>query len=235
MLVCDLVSLVLLVSVPVAAWFGVLTMGQLLVVAMTTGAAAVFFSTAYFAYLPAVVGREDLAEGNAKLQGSESAALLVGPGLGGVLAQAFGAVLGLLAVGTARGLLLCDLGSAPFVLLLPLTGHGAGLLWFVLGGFVRQVGMVAGNVIFGTFRQTYCPPALLGRVTACTRFAVYGTISLGAVLGGVLGTALGVRETMWIATAADACSALNLLAGPLRRRRDFPSGPVHARARLQEA
>jgi MFS family permease len=67
MLVCDLASLVLLASVPVAAWCGVLTIGQLLVVALLTGTASVFFFTAYQAYLPAVVARDDLAEGNAKL------------------------------------------------------------------------------------------------------------------------------------------------------------------------
>lgn len=95
MLVCDLLSALLVLSIPVAAWFDLLTMSQLLVVALLAGTATVFFTTAYQSYLPVVVAREDLAEGNAKLQGSEQVATIAGPGLGGVLAQVAGALLGL--------------------------------------------------------------------------------------------------------------------------------------------
>ncbi|WP_308250143.1 MFS transporter [Sphaerisporangium fuscum] len=97
MLACDAVSFLLFVSVPAAAWWGVLTVGHLLVVALLAGTAKVFFQTAYQAYLPTVVAHGDLREGNAKLQGSESAVQVAGPGAGGLLAQAFGTVTGLLA------------------------------------------------------------------------------------------------------------------------------------------
>ncbi|MDW6065341.1 hypothetical protein SAZ11_55515 [Streptomyces sp. FXJ1.4098] len=55
-----------------------------------------FFSTAYHAYIPVVLHGRDLLEGNAKLQGSESGTQVVGRGAAGLVAQAFGAVLGLL-------------------------------------------------------------------------------------------------------------------------------------------
>jgi MFS family permease len=97
MMVCDIASLGLFVSVPIAAWLGGLTMAQLLTVALLAGVAKVFFATAYRAYLPSLVAKRDLVEGNARLQGSESAAQVAGPGLGGLLAQAFGAANGLLA------------------------------------------------------------------------------------------------------------------------------------------
>lgn len=97
MMACDAVSLVLYGSIPVAAALGLLTLGQLFVVAFLSGCAQVFFSTAYRAFLPAVLDKEDLVEGNAKLQGSESAAQVAGPSLGGVLAQVFGAANGLVA------------------------------------------------------------------------------------------------------------------------------------------
>jgi MFS family permease len=97
MLVCDAVSLLLLISVPVAVWAGVLTLSQLLCVALLTGAASVFFQTAYQVYLPDVVDHEHLGEANAKLQGSESAAQVAGPGLAGLIAQAAGAATGLIA------------------------------------------------------------------------------------------------------------------------------------------
>jgi predicted MFS family arabinose efflux permease len=97
MLGCDLASLVLFLSVPAAAWAGVLTIAQLAGVALLAGACAVIFTTAYTAYLPAIVAPEDLTEGNAKLTGSASAAQIGGPGLGGAIAQLAGAATGLLA------------------------------------------------------------------------------------------------------------------------------------------
>jgi MFS family permease len=97
MLICDAASFLAFVSVPVTAWLGVLSVAQLIAVALTAGSAAVFFQTAYVAYLPSVVDAQDLIEGNAKLTGSRSAAQVAGPGLGGAIVQLFGAATGLLA------------------------------------------------------------------------------------------------------------------------------------------
>ena len=96
MLACDAVSAAAYVSVPVAAWCGVLTVAQLIAVTLVAGTAAVFFNSAYQVLLPGVVDEADLAEGNAKLLGSQQAAQVGGPGLGGLLAQAGGPVTGLL-------------------------------------------------------------------------------------------------------------------------------------------
>ena len=97
MIACDVASVVLFASVPVATWLGILTMPQLLGVALLAGVAKVFFSTAYRAYLPTLVDADELVAANARLQGGESAAQVAGPGVGGLLAQAFGAANGLLA------------------------------------------------------------------------------------------------------------------------------------------
>lgn len=75
MLACDAVSFVAFASVSAAAWSGVLSIPQLVGVALTAGAASVFFSTAYAVYLPSIVGQGELTEANAKLSGSQSAAL----------------------------------------------------------------------------------------------------------------------------------------------------------------
>ncbi|MBO0840611.1 MAG: MFS transporter, partial [Sciscionella sp.] len=96
MITCDVLSAVLFASVPIAAWLGWLSIGQLLAVALLTGVCTVFFQTSYQVYLPTVVRESELTEANAKLLGSESAGQVVGPGLGGLLAQLFGAVFGLL-------------------------------------------------------------------------------------------------------------------------------------------
>ncbi len=96
MVTCDATSTALYASVPAAAWLGVLTIAQLLAVALLGGAASVFFNTAQQAYLPSLVAGEQLVEGNAKLAGSTSAARLGGPGLAGLVAQALSVVTALL-------------------------------------------------------------------------------------------------------------------------------------------
>jgi MFS family permease len=338
MITCNVAALLLFVSVPVAAWLGALTIGHLLTVALLTGAAAVFFETAYQVYLPSLLSTEQLAEGNAKLHGSEAAAQVAGPGAGGLIAQLFGAVFGLLAdaatflvsilcllamrhreprrpgpaphqalreeiagglrflaqdpylrtmatfgaaanlaligyqsilivflvrdngvepgtvgvvvaimsgggvvgalvatavarrFGTARGMLICHFGAAPFALLIPLAGPGTRLALVVLGGVAVGTGVVAGNIIKDSFRQTYTPRHLLGRVVTGMNLINYGTIPLGALLGGVLGTVLGLRPTMWIMTGAFVLSTGILLTGPMRHRRDLPENADRSEA-----
>ncbi|MFJ2767107.1 MFS transporter [Streptomyces sp. NPDC087300] len=335
MLCANAVSAVLFASVPVAAWLGVLGIWHLVAVALLSGTAAVFFSTAYSAYLPSLVDTSELMEGNAKLQGSEQAAKVAGPGVGGLLAQTVGSASGLLLdafsfvvssmcllavrgveprpavrsgrrlraeisaglrfvlrdphvriltaygaavnlalagyqavlvvflvrsvgvdsgtlgalvafggvggiaggllagrltrwLGTARGLLVVQLTASPFGLLIPLTRPGAGLALFAVGSVVVLAGVVACNVIIVSFRQSYCPPEMLGRVTATTLFLNYGTIPLGALLGGALGSLLGARPTMLIVTTALVAANGFLLGAPLRTLRDFPAASARA-------
>jgi MFS family permease len=97
MMTADLVSLSAFASVPVAAAGGWLTVTQLLIVALVAGIATVFFLTAYRAFLPALLGPDDLLEGNAKLQGSEQVTHVAGPGLAGLIAQAVSPVGGIIA------------------------------------------------------------------------------------------------------------------------------------------
>jgi MFS family permease len=332
MVACDAASMLLFLSVPVAAWFDVLTIGHLLAVALAAGTATVFFQTAYQAYLPSLLDRKELPEGNAKLHGTESAMQVAGPGVAGLLAQLAGAVtavlldalsfaasalclwairfreprqprpatanlrreiaegirfvardpyLRVLAVmgaasnigligyqsilivflvrdvgvsagavgglfaaiscggvlgaaiatpisrrfGTARAILLCNAGALPFGLLIPLTGPGPRLALLVAGGLIIGVGVVAGNVIKGVFRQQYTPSHLLGRVMVSMQFLNLGAIPLGGLIGGTLGSTLGVRPTMWIMTGGLALTGLILLIGPMKHRRDLPERP----------
>jgi MFS family permease len=330
MLACNIASMLFFASIPVAAWSGFLTVTQLLVVALLGGTAKVFFVTAYRAYLPTLVSTGYLLEANAKLQGSESAVQIAGQGLSGVLAQAFGAVSGLVAdavsfgisvlclrsirarephperttkdrlrdeigdglrvvihdpylrvltvfgavsnialmgyqsievvflvrdlgagpatvgvvmalasaggvfgallasrigarFGSARGFLLCEVSAAPMLILGPLSGPGWGLGLFVAGGIGLGAGVVMSNVLTSTFRQSYCPPELFGRITASTAFLNYGAIPLGALLGGGLGQALGVRETLWIMSGLQVASMAVIVFSRLRTLRDFPT------------
>ncbi len=96
MISADLVSAVAYASVPLAWWLDVLTLAQLLLVALVGGAATVFFRTAYSAFLPQVVEPEHLEAANGRLFGTESAMQIAGPGVGGLLAQWFTAAFGIL-------------------------------------------------------------------------------------------------------------------------------------------
>jgi MFS family permease len=331
MATCDVAALLLFLSVPVAAWLHVLTIGQLLVVALLAGTATVFFETAYQVYLPSLLPADRLTEGNARLQGSEAVAQVAGPGAGGLIAQVFGAVAGLLAdavsflvsavclltirhheqrrsapaprrairrdiaegltflirdpylrvmaafgaaanlaltgcqaiwitflvrengvspgavgvvvavtgaggvigallattvarrLGTARGLLIVQLGTAPFALLLPLTGPGVRLGLGVAGGIVVGAGIVAGNIIKNSFRQTYTPRHLLSRVITGMHLINYGAIPVGALLGGLLGSVLGLRPAIAIMAATLVLATGIPLIGPARHRRDLPA------------
>jgi MFS family permease len=81
----DLGRAILILTIPLAYLAGVLSLPQLIAVGFLVGVLTVFFDVAYQAYLPSLIGREDLVEGNSKLEFSRSAAGLLGPGLGGLL------------------------------------------------------------------------------------------------------------------------------------------------------
>jgi MFS family permease len=93
----DLARVLLLLSVPIAAWSHLLAMPQLYVVAALVGAASVLFDIADHAYLPSLLDREQLLDGNAKLGVTESVAEIGGPALAGVLFQWLTAPVALLA------------------------------------------------------------------------------------------------------------------------------------------
>ncbi|MFY9826193.1 MAG: MFS transporter [Thermoanaerobaculia bacterium] len=87
LIAADLGRAAILVTVPAAAVAGVLSMGQLYAVAALAGILTIFFDVAYQSYLPALVEREQILEGNSKLALSASIAEIAGPGVTGVLVQ----------------------------------------------------------------------------------------------------------------------------------------------------
>lgn len=333
MIGCDAACAGLYASVPLAYAAGVLTIGQLLAVQLLGGAATVVFGTAYQVSLPPLIRSSELAEGNARLQASASAAALGGRGLSGLVAQVIGAtaalavnavsflvsaacllaiaapeprpvsprdtstlrrdvaegmalvfrdpylrpltifgglanfaldalaalvvvflvrvvglaagLTGLLAAlpglggllaafaarpviartGSARGLLLASAGALPFALLIPLATRGPGLVFYAAGTLVAATGVTMSNIITVTFRQAYCPPGMLGRVTATMRFVTMGTSPFGALAGGALGTWLGPRDALWVVLSILAVSGTPLLSRDFTRHRDLPAVP----------
>ena len=87
MIAADLARAVILASIPIAAFAHRLSMAQLYVVIALAGFCTVFFDVAYQSYMPSLVERENLLEGNSKLAMSASAAEIAGPSLTGFLVQ----------------------------------------------------------------------------------------------------------------------------------------------------
>jgi MFS family permease len=76
------------------AWaLGALAMWHVIVVGALVGAASALFQIADIAYLPAIVGKPQLADGNAKLEATEGIAEITGPASAGALIAALGAPL----------------------------------------------------------------------------------------------------------------------------------------------
>ncbi len=157
------------------------------------------------------------------------------PGAIGVLlsASAVGGLAGALCagylarwVGQARLIWLSTVVTAPFAVLWPLSGGGAGVVLFGVASGVVLFGAVAYNVAQVSFRQSVCPPELLGRMNATMRFLVWGTMPLGALGGGLVADAAGPRAALWLCAAGFLLVPVPLLLSPLRRMRDLPLGDL---------
>jgi MFS family permease len=97
LVIADLGRACALGSIPLAAALGHLTLAQLYVAGFVTGTLTVFFDVAYQSYLPSLVERSRLVDGNSKLEVSRSAAQIGGPAMAGVLVRAFTAPYAVLA------------------------------------------------------------------------------------------------------------------------------------------
>ena len=104
----------------------------------------------------------------------------------------------------------------PLASVLPTVGT------LVVGGVAMMAATVAYNIATVSFRQRLCPPELLGRMNASARFLVWGTIPLGALVGGVLAAHLGVLPTLWIAATIGCLSVLPVLSRSLWRMKTLP-------------
>lgn len=94
--VMDLVRAAALASIPLAAWQGVLSLGQLVAVALVVSCASVIFDVGNSTLLPAIVAKDELTSRNSLNSASHSVTMLGGPALGGILVQVVGAAASLL-------------------------------------------------------------------------------------------------------------------------------------------
>ncbi len=93
MILVNLIEVATLATVPVAFLLGILGLYQLYAVSLIMGTCTLFFDVAYQSYLPSLVNKEDVVEGNQKLQTSASAAQVAGPSIASAMMQFFGTAL----------------------------------------------------------------------------------------------------------------------------------------------
>ena len=328
MITADLVRVAALVSIPLAWWWGVLTIWHLMAVAAVLGFATVFFDVSYQSFVPALVGPAQIGEANGRLEASYQVARVAGPGIGGWLlglvaapvaylltaltyavsafavwripgreprpepprdtvlwhqvregidyvrseallgplflcisaaaqtgqgvqvllpvlalrdlgmsATTLGTLLSVGAVGGVVGALLrplvtrrlgvghtivvCNVVGVAANLGLPaavlVPDHGALVL--VVTNLVSSFFITIYNITQMSLRQQICPTALLGRLNATFRFAVWGVMPIGALLAGWLADALGVVPAMLWFIAGTVVAGVSMAFTPVARRR----------------
>src|SRR5438132_4134440 len=334
MIICDIGRALALGSIPVAFLLNLLTLEQLYFVALLTGIFTVFFDVSYQSYLPALVDRPNLIEGNTKLEITRSTAQVAGPAVAGFLIQliggakavavdavsflfsalalvliktpepeprpstasgatgfipemreglevvfrnpilwriaactattnlgsnmVFGAVFlvfayrqlhlsagvvgvvfALSSVGGLAGALIAAwvarrLGSAPTLgvsvmiggralLASPLAAVEGPVLVLAVTGFIGGITSPVYNIAQVSLRQAITPDRVQGRMNATMRTIVWGTIPVGAFIGGILGTSIGLVQTIVLGGILSTLAASWIVLGPVIRLREQPA------------
>jgi MFS family permease len=225
MIWCDVARLAIIGSVPIAASFGVLTMAQLFAVALIAGVFTVFFDVSYQSYVPVLLDRDRLMDGNGKLGASRSFAQVAGPGLAGILVGVVGVVGSLTAdafsyaISVGSLLLIRTPETAPE----GTTGTGRKLRADIADGLtfvwrhpvLRKITActATGNLFIAMemslsmlflVRVVHVRPALTGLLMA---LASLGGV-VGAVLSGPLSRRIGADRILWFAPLVFAIPGL---------------------------
>jgi len=330
LIAADMGRAVVLGMIPLLAALHRLTIEHLYVVATASGILTVLFDASYQAYLPSLITRENILEGNSKLALTESIAEIAGPGLTGILVQLITAPMAMLfdaasfacsaisvwlvrkpepqprrtlephigreiseglraswrnpllrsLVGrTATGAFFLGFGSSLYFLFvvreLGLTAALVGIIISVGGacglfgafmaewlvhrfGFgptfigsamvtgvamlfvplahgsiavcaafliTSQIGDLAWpvyNINDRSLRQAITPDHLLGRVNAAMHLVYHGVLPLGALTGGAVAQAIGLRHTLLIGALGFLLSTLCLVFSPVRCLHELP-------------
>jgi MFS family permease len=140
---------------------------------------------------------------------------ILGSAIAGPLARRFG-----LGAATVIGFVLFP---APLILV-PLASGAKPLVLGLLGiaEFGSGFGVMILDISLGALFAALIPDQLRSRVSGAYMFVNFGVRPLGALVGGGLGAAIGLRPTLWIATAGALAGVLWLLPSPVPRLRDLP-------------
>jgi MFS family permease len=157
-----------------------------------------------------------------------------------VAPAAMGLVLGVAAVGTlaaasfagrlARAigvgpafLLGCFLFPAPLLLVPAAGGPHLLVIGFLFAAeFLSGIGLMWLDILAGVLQGGLIPHTVRSRVSGAFMVVNYGVRPLGTTIGGVLGTTIGVHDTLWIGTGGALLGMAFLLPSPIRHIRDVP-------------
>jgi MFS family permease len=127
-------------------------------------------------------------------------------------------------LGSARALLALQLVAGPPALLVPLGAPGAGLVAMVAGMLLVGIGVVAGNIVRGAWRNRYVPDHLVARQVTTAQVVNLGTMPLAGIAAGAMGTTLGLRPTIAAMAAIHVVACVSMFWSPLRGLRELPAG-----------
>jgi predicted MFS family arabinose efflux permease len=229
LILADLVRAAVLISIPLAAWFGVLTMPHVYAVAALVAGASVLFAIADHAYLPSLVGKPLVLDANAKIAVTESVAEMGGPALAGLLFQVLTAPFAIAVNAVtyvASALFLAGIRTPEPAA----QGHrrrgwwsglvtGAAISWGEPRVRVMLVMSTTGGLFGGFFSALYIAFVLrdLGLGTALMGLGIAAG-GVGAMIGSVLAQPmarwLGVGPAIAIAGALSALGTMVLLFAP---------------------
>lgn len=183
------------------------------------GGVSNFGLTGYGALLVLFLVREvDLGEG------AVGAVMAVGA-VGGVVGAAVATHVSR-RLGSARTLLVLQLLAGPPALLVPLGAPGPRLGLMVLGMLLVGIGVVAGNIVRGAWRNRYVPAEMVARQVTTAQVVNLGTMPVAGLVAGWLGSAIGLRETIALMAGVHVLACLSMWWSPLRGLRDLPElGP----------
>jgi MFS family permease len=141
----------------------------------------------------------------------------VGGVLGSLLAKRLAARVGI-GRAFAAG---CFVFTAPLALvpLAPAAGGPLVLAALFAAEFLSGFGVMVLDISIGVIFAVVIPDAVRSRVNGAFQAINYGTRPVGALLGGLFGTVLGLRPTLWIAIAGAVFGAMLLLPSPVLRFR----------------
>lgn len=151
---------------------------------------------------------------------------VIDPGPVGLGATGYGILITTVAVGSVLGTLLVDrvhmaLGTRRYLVLATLSFPLFSLApvvtdtaWLIGAGlFVAGAVSIGWNIVTVSLRQRIVPDELLGRVNAGYRLVAWGTMPLGAGLGGIIANTAGVPAALLTATAISSLCTLIVVYG----------------------
>ena len=120
----------------------------------------------------------------------------------------------------------CVLFTVPLVLVPLADGpHRVVLAMLFAAEFLSGLGVMILDIAAGSIFAAQIPEQLRARVSGAYGFVNNGIRPLGSLAGGALGTWIGLRPTLWIATLGALLGVLWLLPSPLPRLKELPEAP----------